>query len=345
MNKLGKYFWAGFFLFIFIIFLGALRVTKPRVLILSSYGKDNQISQYVKSGVDESIAVNRIPIKFITHYMGINNTSNSQQVTKKGKEALSFINHFDPDVIIAVGFDANKLVAESISSLNAGVQIVPVAIDSNIQDVGYPKNANVIGVIRRLPYLGIADFLSETMRNHKVTISVVGADTPSNQVRVQLLLRDHPENMEIKTTLLSNCFNDWKKLIDAQDSKTDGLLVLPTQSLKEDCGIGPTLLNADQFVSWVEANSTPLPIGLDGAFVMNGGAVSFYPSYQEEGALAMNLALTLLKSKNRAEIPTSYSDSYQIALKKEHFDKRNLYVPNVYLQYGAKSGLNYRDSE
>lgn len=345
MNKLGKYFWVGFFLLIFVIFLGAIRVTKPRILILSSYSKSNQVSQYVKQGADRSIASNRIPVTVLTHYMSANTVANSEQLTRRDNEALSFIDHFDPNVLIAVGFDANRLLAERISNFSSSMWVIPVAVDSELDDIGYQSNSKVIGVIRRMPYLGVAEFLSKAEGRQKVVVSIVGADTPSNQVRIHQLEQTQSINIEIKGKLLSNCFEDWKKFIRLLPSKTDGLLVLPTQKLQEGCGSATPLLSGDQFIPWIEANSTALPIGLDGTFVRNGGAVSFYPSYEEEGALAINLALDILKSKDRTGIRPIYSDSYQIALKKERLEKRGISIPNVYLQYGAKSGLNYRDSE
>ena len=345
MSKLGKYFWVGFFLLIFLIFLVAIRVTKPRILILSSYSQNNQISQYVKLGADTSLAGNRIPVSILTHYMGINTTSNSAQVIRRDNEALSFINHFDPNVLIAVGFDANRLLAERMDKFSPNMWIIPVAVDSELPDIGYPKNSKVVGVIRRMPYLGIEEFLSKAEQRQKIQVSIIGADTPSNQVRIHQLEQIHSNNIEIKGKLLSNCFKDWKQFIHPLPSNIDGLLILPTQKLQEECGPGMPLLNGDQFIPWIEANSSPLPIGLDGSFVKNGGAVSFYPSYEEEGELAIRLALDILKSKDTTGIRPIYSDSYQIALNKERFEKRGLYVPSVYLQYGAKSGLNYRDSE
>jgi len=345
MNKLGKYFWAAFFLLIFIIFLGAIRVTKPRILILSSYSKSNQVSQYVKQGADASIVANRIPVSILAHYMSIDTTSNSEQIIRRGNEALSFINHFDPNVLIAIGFDANRLLAERISKFSPNMWIIPVAVDSELSDIGYQKNSKVIGVIRRMPYISIAEFLSKTEQRQKVIVSIIGANTPSNQVRIHQFEQIHSKNIELNERFLSNCFEDWKQFIRLLPSKTDGLLVLPTQKLQEECGAGMPPLSGDKFIPWIEANSPALPIGLDGAFVRNGGAISFYPSYDEEGALAVNLALEIIKSKDRAGIRPIYSDSYQIALKKERLEKRSISIPNVYLQYGAKSGLNYRDSE
>jgi hypothetical protein len=345
MNKLGKYFWVGFFLLIFLIFLVTLRVTKPRILILSSYSQNNQISQYVKQGADASIAGNRMPVSVLTHYMSINTTSNSEQVIRRDNEALSFIKHFDPNVLIAVGFDANRLLAKRMEKLSPNRWIIPVAVDSELPDIGYQKNPNVIGVIRRMPYLGIEEFLSKTEQRQKVFVSIIGADTPSNQVRIHQLEQSHSNNIEIKGKLLSSCFKDWKQFIRQLPPKIDGLLILPTQQLQEECDSGMPLLSGDQFIPWIEANSTPLPIGLDGSFVKNGGAVSFYPSYEEEGELAITLALDILKSNDRAEIRPIHSESYQIALKKERLDKRGISIPNVYLQYGAKSGRNYRDSD
>ena len=345
MNKLGKYFWAGFFLLIFLIFFVTIRVTKPRILILSSYSQNNQISQYIKQGVDTSIASNRMPVSILTHYMSINKTSNSEQVIRRDNEALSFIKYFNPNVLIAVGFDANRLLAKRMDKFSSNMWIIPVAVDSELPDIGYQKTANVVGVIRRMPYFGIEEFLSKTEQRQKVFVSIIGADTPSNQVRIHQLEQTHSTNIEIKSNLLSSCFKDWKQFIRQLPPKIDGLLILPTQELQEECDPGMSLLSGDQFIPWIEANSTPLPIGLDGSFVRNGGAVSFYPSYDEEGALAITLALDILKSKDRTEIRPIYSDSYQIALKKERLEKRGISIPNVYLQYGAKSGLNYRDSD
>ena len=223
--------------------------------------------------------------------------------------------------------------------------IVPVSVEVGPEALGYQAAAKVVEVTRQLPIKGIAEFMAEMGGRQPLNVAIMGSDTAGNQLRMKKLTQGLPGNMQVTSKLLSHCFDEWKNNVAKLSNQTALILILPTVTLQERCVPESPLLASDQFIPWLEQHARPLPVGTDVSFVKNGGAVSFYPSYNEEGLLAMNLALTLI-NPNRKEAPQRiYTDSYQVALDASRLQVRNISVPSIYVQYGQKSGLNYQDSD
>lgn len=345
MSKLGKYHWAALFILIFVVFLGTVRATKPRVLVLYSSSKGSLVTQYLKSGIEEALSINRVPVSVRQHYMGLDNKLTVEQADREAVEAFDMVQHFAPDVLMISGHDANKLMAPKIAALSSQIWVVPFAVEAAPEAMTYHNVSKVVGVIRKLPIVGIADFFAEIHGHKAVNVSILGADTAGNRLRMENLSQGVPSNMRVTSKFLSNCFDEWQKYVHNLSGKTHLLLILPTVTLQERCIPASPMLAGDKFIPWIETNSRALPVGTEGSFVKNGGAVSFYPSYKEEGLLAMDQAMTLI-NPNRKEPPKQiYTESYQVALNASRLRVRNISVPSIYVQYGQKSGLNYRDSD
>lgn len=345
MSKLGKYHWIALFVLIFVVFLGAVRATKPRVLVLYGTSKHSDVTHYLKRGIDEVLTVNRVPVLVRQHYMKLDAGFTLDQQDRQINEAFGMVEHFAPDVVIISGHDANKLLAPRLAELSAQPWIVPVSVEVGPEALGYQPAAQVVEVTRQLPIKGIAEFMVEIGERQPLNVAILGADTAGNQLRMKKLTQGLPGNMQVTSKLLSHCFDEWKNNVAKLSNQTALILILPTVTLQERCVPESPLLASDQFIPWLEQHARPLPVGTDVSFVKNGGAVSFYPSYNEEGDLAMNLALALTGKNHKAVPQKIETDSYQIALDPGRLKARHITVPSIYIQYGQKSGLNYRDSE
>lgn len=345
MRKLGKYHWIALFVLIFVLFLGAVRATKPRILVLYPYSKSNSENKYLRSGIEEALLINRAPVSLNHHYLDLDSKLSPERVEREVSESLGMIQHFDPDVIVIAGHSTNKLLLPKLANINPSTWIVPFAIEVEPKALGYKINERVLGVVRKFPIKGIADFMSEINANRIMTIAILGSDTPGNQIRMHNLSQDTPTNIHIGSKLLSNCFNDWQNVVLNQTQKTDFLLILPTLNLREDCTLDSPALKNAQFIPWIEANSPALPIGTEGSFVRGGGTISFYPSYKEEGFIAMNLALNLVNKTYKSTPKQINTESYQVALNENRLITRKIFMPSIYFQYGQKSSQNYQESD
>lgn len=344
MSKLGKYHWITLFVLIFVLFLGAVRATKPRVLVLYSYSKSNVESNDLRMGIEEALSINRAPVLLKQHYMDLDSKLSPEQVEREVDESLDMIEHFAPDVIVIAGHSANKSMSPSLANINPATWIIPFAVEMQPEALGYKANSRVVGIVRKFPFKGISDFMEEIVSHKAMKVSILGSDTPGNQFRMNGLAQDMPANIHVSSRLLSNCFNDWKNYVTNESNKADFLLILPTLSLREDCAIDSPTLKNTQFIPWLEANSPALPIGADGSFVMSGGAVSFYPSYKEDGLTAMNLALNLVNAIPKFAPEQINTVNYQVALNENRLISRKIFMPSIYIQYGQKNGLNYQVS-
>ncbi len=299
----------------------------------------------MRTGIEEALSINREPVLLKQHYMDLDSTFSTEQVEREVGESLDMIKHFSPDVIIIAGHNANKSMSPKLGNINPATWIIPFAVEMDPEALGYKTNSRVIGIIRKFPFKGISDFMEEIVSHKAMKMSILGSDTPGNKFRMNDLAQDLPANIRVSSRLLSNCFNDWKNYVTDESKNIDFLLILPTVSLREDCAIDSSILKDKQFIPWLEANSAALPIGTDGSFVMSGGAVSFYPSYQEDGLIAMSLALDLVNATLKStpkQINTVY---YQVLLNENRLISRNIFMPSIYIQYGQKNAHNYQESE
>lgn len=345
MSKFGKYHWIALFIMIFIIFLGAVRATKPRILVLYSYSKSNTENKYLRNGIEEALSINRTPVLLKQHYMDLDDKLSSERVEREVNESLEIIRHFAPDVIVIAGHGANNSMSPRLININPSTWIVPFAIEMEPKAIGYNINTRIVGVVRKFPIKGISDFMAEINTHRALNFSILGSDTPGNQIRIHNLSQDTPSNIHVSSKLLSNCFNDWQSHILNQSKKIDFLLILPTVSLREDCTLDTPILKSAQFIPWIEAKSSALPIGTQGTFVRSGGSVSFYPSYKEEGFVAMNLALDLVNQTHKSTPVKINITSYQVALNENRLISRKIFMPSIYIQYGQKSSQDYQGSD
>lgn len=335
MKTLNKYHWVGLFLLVFILFLGGFILIKPRILILYSVSKGTPLEQIFNRGVADALATNRTPINLKKHYMGTDRLLSPEQMERESQESLSAVLRFDPHVVVAVGADANRLVSSQFSVFDSKTRVVSVSNDALPEEFGYPDSPSVFSITRKLPLDGIGEFIASTKSNAgKPRIAVLGSDTLANRTRFSRIKSSKLNGSNSLSYRLSDCFDEWQSFVDVANEKTDILLILPTSRLKRSCSDTDGYVERDAFISWVELNSKALPIGTDGNFVKNGGAISFYPSYYKEGKLAMETALQLVdglygKGLSRA----TYSEGYQVAVDKQRLQVRNIPLQKIYIEY------------
>lgn len=346
MNMTKKHQWITLFLVVFILLLGFFIAIKPRIMILYSFSKNAPIDSAFNRGIEDALAQNRTPVSVNRYYMGTDTLPDSEQMDRKWKEAFDSVQHFNPNVIIAAGQDANRMLASRFPELDPKTTIVFVSVDASAQDLGYPSDARIIGVNRKPLLDGISEFVTGVKGSRQVNLSILGARSISNQVRIDRLLATTPKNFQVSSYLLSSCFDEWQQYIKETASTSDILLVLPTPRLQRKCPGSEGFVERPEFVSWVEANSRPLPIGTDGNFVKNGGAISFYPSYFQEGQSAMEIALSKVDGPRlKGAAPLIHSDDYQIALDVRRLNARKISVPTVYIEFSQSSEHIYQEPE
>ena len=321
-------------LLVFVLLLGGFILLKPRILILYAYSKQSPLASMFNSGMAEALKGNRTPLTLTKHYMSTDNFPSLDQLDRKRHEAIEAVRYQKPDVIVAVGQQANQLLASNISELNPKTRIVYVSVESDPAEMGYPSDAQVTGIKRHLPVDGIREFIERSKDRNRFTVAVLGSNTPTNQYRLNTLIGAGPKGLKVETHLLSNCYDEWQRFIAQSAIKTDVLMVLPTGSLRQTCGADSSPVERTQFIPWIEANSKALPVGLDGNFVKEGGGVSFYPSYSQEGRQALSLALRMVDGprQNKLPIPINNED-YQVAIDANRIKARGISVPTIYLEY------------
>lgn len=343
---LRNYRWPAFFLLVFVLLLGGFILLKPRILVLYAYSKPSPLVSAFNIGLTEALKGNRTPVTLTKYYMSTDGLQLPDPQGRKMQEALEAVRHQNPDVIVAVGQQANQLIATHISEINPKTKIVYASIESDPADLGYKPDAPVTGIKRNLPVEGILEFIDHTKHLQSFTVAVIGSDTLTNRNRLNALNGAVSKGLKVETHLLSNCFEDWQQFVARSAIKQDVLIVLPTIGLKQNCAAGAESVERRQFIPWIEANSKAIPIGLDGNYVKDGGAVSFYPSYSQEGRQALTLALKIVDGPNQNRVPAPINnEDYQVAINADRLKTRGIFVPTIYLEYSQHAAQVLQDHQ
>lgn len=346
MNMVKRHQFIALFLVVFVLLLGFFIAIKPRIMILYSFSKNAPIDGAFNRGVEDALSQNRTPVSVSRYYMGTDTVLNPEQMARKWNEAFNTVQHFSPDVIIAAGQDANRLLASRFSEINPKTIIIFVSADASAEELGYQPGPRIIGVARKPLFDGISEFISGIKGSKLINVAILGTQSISNQIRLDRLSVNMPKNFQVSSQLLSTCFDEWQRFVNQTASQSDALLILPTAKLQRECPDSGGIVDRPEFVSWIEANSKALPIGTDGNFVKNGGAISFYPSYFQEGQAAMETALAKVDGPGtKATAQHGHNDDYQIALDVRRLNARKISVPTIYVEFSQSAEHIYQEPE
>ncbi|MGI9162410.1 MAG: hypothetical protein ACR2JI_05740 [Mycobacterium sp.] len=277
---------------------------------------------------------NRRPLSIEWNYLGLNLPETARSTDAAIAEAQRAISRTKPDVLIAVGDEANDLVARNYIGRKTP-RILYVAIDRPPADYGYPGAPNVSGIANNRPWAAVRDAVATMFADRPATMAVIGAKSEAGEAQLAQISTFDWGPVRLGRSALVSTAPAWREAVGAA-ATADILLVTTIRDLPE--ADGTTVSGAD-LVRWTQQNSRPLPIGNEVEFVTDGGALSLSPPPDSYGKQAIALALDWLDERRTPGPPAPVSsDHFEVAMRQGLLAQRGLSLPAIYPEAARENG-------
>jgi len=323
------------FLLLAFALLSLFHETKPRILILHSFSREDSSVMNMDQGIRKVLLNNRQPLSLRWHYLAIDSQpdeSHRREVAEQGKRV---IDQCDPDVLIAVDDEAQEYVARYYAG-HTHTKIFFAAIDHDPKSYGYIRKdntpvKNVAGVMETLPLAPMRDALT-AMYHRPLRLGVLSMAGVTGQGELQQVQHFNWAPDQIVSQVYAEDFPSWQAAIQQMNTQQlDVILVLDYSGLRVS-HFSTASVPDQEIVHWIEQHSTALPIGISTDYVHDGGSFSISPSAEEMGETAAHQALAWLNIEPpKSGSPISHSDRYRIALRDKAFRAHHITLPDIYV--------------
>ncbi len=337
----------GVFFIAMVSSVGWFNSKRPRVLILHSYSTNYVWTREINVGLKRILGKQSwINVRY--HYMNTKKKSNKGYKARAGISAREAIDNITPDVVIAIDDDAQKYAAKHYVN-HPKINIVFAGINGSPEPYGYVGAKNVTGILERKPVAAIKEvvqFFTDNaqpgmVKNTKAPRVIFLADSSHSTERDAKFMKQHnwqPVNyIGVET---ASTFDEWKKAVKSMKNKTDFLLVGGYRKIHRS-GPDSKFVPAKEVMTWTEKNSPVLVLGINVFNTDDGAMLSVGVSPFEQGEVASQLALKIIKDGRKANsLPHRTSSQYVISMRRSGLEKRKIDVPQIFEAF-ARATNNY----
>lgn len=328
--------------------VGWVNSERPRVLILHSYATNYVWTREINVGLDRVLGKQSwINVRY--HYMNTKKKSSKGHKKRAGISAQEAIENLKPDVVIAIDDDAQKYAAKHYVN-HPKINVVFAGINGSPKPYKYDKNAkNVTGILERKPVAAIKEVVQFFTKN-----SPAGTVEDATKPRV-LFLADSSHSTKRDAKFMkqynwnpvkyigvetASSFGEWKKKVKGMKGKTDFLLVGGYRKLHR-AGPDSKFVPPKEVMTWTEKHSPVMVLGINVFNTDDGAMLSVGVSPYEQGEVASQLALKIIKDGRPAHtLPHRTSSQYVISMRRSALEKRKIDVPQIFEAF-ARATNNY----
>lgn len=323
-------------------------VHKPRLLILQSYDLSYSWTSDVRDGLLRVLDKKHY-ISVRWHYMDTKRHPFPEYRENAAKAARRVIDHWRPDVLVAIDDDAQQYVARHYLN-DPDMQIVFAGVNGSVEAYGYdrPDALNVTGIYERSnmrvlrdTLLSLADSLPAERRGGAPLRIMHIADGSESVQKDDAGYRAFDWSpLVLMPSRLVNTWEEWQAAIAYANANADFILTSNYRRLQRSA-TDKTLMPPQEVAQWTEANAKVPLLGKNGFFVEDGGMLAISTSPYEQGEVAARMALSLLEDPRPArEIPRETSRQYIVYMRGDRLEARALKLPELYEAF-ARATNNY----
>ncbi|UOD50086.1 hypothetical protein [Orrella daihaiensis] len=287
--------------------------------------------------MQEQLRQNKLPVAVDFHYMNLDTDGTQPNVAVAA--ALRAIRASQPDLLISVDDESNKLVTSQLSPTSRPA-VAYLAILETPATYGYSPNTRATGLEEQVPHEAIIDLLAKLKPSKPLRIAIIGVDSATGNAEMKRLLASDWQHHSIGPTKLVETNKQWQEFVlnDAKDA--DVLLVLDTDMLQaEEVGV---LMPVSEIIQWTETNARALPIGIRENYVTHGGGLAISAPPSVYGKLAMQLALQWIDDGLESGVPAPIQVPYfYVSIRASATEKRGIELPLVYQELARSTGGLY----
>ncbi len=334
---------SGAFVVLLLIVIVAHNVTRPRILVLQSYGTEYAWTRDVDVGIrrvfDDTGVAGNYELRW--HYMDLKRHPWPESKMAAGVQARHAIDEWRPDVLIAVDDDAQEYAAKYYAN-RPDIRIVFAGTNGSISPYGYDKADNVTGILERKPLTAIRDALIQIGFARNGPLRIVEICDASETVKL-----DHAsiaafdwKPLRYVGAHLVETFDDWQRAVLAADGEADVIMTTNYRKLSRS-HIDRTLVPPDEVLAWTEQHSQLPVIGTNAFFVEDGGMLAIATSPFEQGETAARMARQIIdRGTSPRDIAVATTRQYIVLARPGLLARHHLVLPSLYEAF-ARATNNY----
>ncbi len=342
-------FLSALLLTIVIVSMLIFNFNTPRVMILHSYEVDYSWTRGVNQGL-ERVMEKWTNYSVVWHYMDTKKHNDKEWLKRAGIVARLAIDKFNPNVLIAVDNEAQRLAAQYYVNRN-DISIVFAGINGAIEPYNYHTASNVTGILEQRQLEGLRDTIKvledakdeKHQKPHGQKIRIFYIMDSSAPV---LSDKDYIDNYDWKPldyvgSFAAKNWQQWQAKILEIGNKSDYIFVTNYRQLARS-STDASFVPASEVMTWTEANSSIPVIGLQVFNVEDGGMLSIGVSPFEQGEVIAKMAEEIIRDKRIASsIPIVPNHHFIIAMRKSAMLKRHLKLPSIYESFSRATNTYY----
>ncbi|MBN2755187.1 MAG: hypothetical protein JXR81_10065 [Candidatus Goldbacteria bacterium] len=312
------------FLFLIILYLAAFFIsckkTSEPVSKISVHGKkifiiDSYHPEYIPNMMSRNSALKILRsegIEVRIFYMDSKNITGKNKLQEKAKQAVTQINQYKPDVILAFDDAASKYVIAPYFK-NSDIPVVFNGVNWDEKKYGYPYK-NATGQVEVELLLELIEAMKKYSTGSK--IAMLTGDTLTD--RDSLKYYNQILKLSFSEIRFVSDFESWKNAFLEMQKTSDALLLRNNSGIKNWDN-----LEAELFVK----NHIQKITGTVSTHLENISVISYAKDNFEFGEYSAYTALEILKGKKPSEIPVTRSNRAEIILNMKLAKKLGIIFP------------------
>ncbi len=307
----------GIFLLVVFGYLAYQKQHKPRLFILHSFHQNMPWVQSANRGVAR-IFSNKPYIDIRYFYMNTKRKHSETHIRRISKSALSSIQAWKPDVLIAFDYDAQKLLKDHENEFKNSKIIMAGVADHQLLKQSSRQN-NFSAISEEIPVKAIREVLSIVFRQQRRIYYLSDNSDTAKALEHEMLKKDWGSFSLVEHRRV-NTVAEWKQAVREANEKADVLLVSVYHGLKKD---KQDASKPTELVQWMNQHSNIPVVGMFESFMLEGGLMAIAISSVEQGYAASWLAFQMLESNlETAELPVVQGKNFSLYINKKELKKR-----------------------
>lgn len=301
-------------------------VKAKRILIVQSYDPEYVWCQNINQGINDSLQ--GLDVQYETYYMDAKRLPDSKRLVDIGVDIGRKIEHFDPDVVIAVDDAAQQYVVVPFLKNKPKPEVVFCGVNAPLATYGFPAS-NVSGIRERWHYREAFALLKTLVPRVKSVAFFVDASESGGYVVDDLredFAKNGPYALALATAETVRTFQQWQQMVLKYQTQADSLALGLYQTLiDEKTG---KVVPPDEVMAWTNSVNKLPTIGFSDVAMEHGLMCGVLESGKEQGLLAGTMARDVLAGGKRAgEMPVRINDKGVVLVNLKTAERLNVDIP------------------
>jgi hypothetical protein len=326
---------AGFILF--------YNLTRSRVVVLHSYSSQVPEVLLFNEGFSTVSSAFKNPY-FVHTYMNMALAASEEDRMQLGTKIRMFLKDFNPDIIVAVGEEAQEYAARHYVGYEK-----PRIVFAGIRGAsiyGYDQGPNVTGVLEEIPVQSIKDVLAKNYKsllkeNKPVSLYVLGDKSFRTSIEKEYMKDQNWEPFLWKGFKQVQTFDDWCRFVVQlyQNQECAVLLLSGYRHLRIKRGEKETVAPKD-VIAWTLTHSPYPLIGIYENHFQDGVPLCLSASAKESGEKAALYVQALIEGKHPKALPLLKTSQFMVGIQKVKNTHAFLKLPTSF-EVIAKTNKRY----